>query len=163
MQIVRNARTHPLGDYEVDRPRALTATIHQEHARPFPVEAPLGPRRPAVWARMEGRLDRRTRVDELRRIPAQHSRRLRKSEVRLAGPSSERAGGESRVAVSRLLHDRDAVRHGVGERDAGRVPARADDETRALAPIEGSDSAPGAHSTADGLPVLPRPRAVERM
>src|SRR6478609_299857 len=67
------------------------------------------------------------------------------------------------MAVSRLLHDRDAMRHRVRHRERRGVPAGADHQLRFLRARQAAQLPPHADATDQRLAVVPHRATVERM
>src|SRR5205085_424895 len=117
---------HPVGDRLVDAERSLTAAIYQKDVTTARGKPPPFARGSAIrkWL---GRLrDGSAGVDEA--VPILHVeikdvRRFGKREIDLARPASEHPCRDARMAVTRLLHDRDAVNDGVGEHQRRRIPS----------------------------------------
>ena len=163
VQAVRQAAPHPLRHDEIHGPRPLTPAVHQQHVPANGREPPRGARQNAVGTGRGRGLDGRARIDEMRAVATEHAACLGEREIVLASPPPKRPRRETRVAVARLLHNGNAMRHGVGLCDTGRVATGANHQSRMLAAGQRAQLAPRAQRATHGAPVLPRPRAIERM
>src|SRR5690606_9957246 len=111
-----------------------------------------------------GRANRVATVDDLGVSPRfEVSRRLRKGEVDLPRPSREPPRREPRVGILLLQRYRDAVQDGPPRDRTARVPAGADHQIGREAPEDASQSQDGPGERGHQAPVLPRPRATDRL
>src|SRR6185437_11570144 len=89
VEIVGQSRTDPFGDDAVDRKRALTAAVDEQHPPSRGRKAPSLARRGAIGAWRRRRLDRRAGINERTgMVRVEYAGRLGEIEVDLARPAA---------------------------------------------------------------------------